>query len=912
MKGNARWYSGQGVAAAMARATRRIPKRSADEAADDVHDDPAAPPHFLTFALQTFEQQQRPQSRAVRSALSSSSTISAFIECAHAASVSSFEKFQQLLNQKSECKGAVEDRDAVQLDQLTDFSPYCGSADAAVPQRDDSPIMATSSHPPPSSARSADQSRKELAAAARAYKPTLHTPLLQCIASRLAVSDTLLLAKQLVRYLHEAAAAEGSNGGRYSAADFNAETSITTAKGMELLRRAMDVCRVRYANPSQKSAHSNVLPTSNSLWAFSTATRESAGIAARLHHTTSLATHGQRCRRPLPHCFLRYVSDVQVNEVLPSGAVVVFTQPTHPAEVGDRATVSPVAGERGKATTSDPKRRNKLHQKPFASFRDSVESCLTSSPAELHVHCVLYRCGVPMAAAIASLVDAAEGHIQREDVHVNLTVPENDEHVVVQLCSVRIEIPIALRGKGYTDQEEAVQHCLHVARTLAHVNVDSEENGKESKPKVGLQLLHCRPHSCPLEWHGLSHESASTASQLQYAFLLRGFHQRGGPADQLDRTALLRSETIPNFFSPFHFGPAAVPFFRTYHVTAALERGQYAEAAAMTLCLACGAETPLRTPSAPPTLAPWLEQALHFLCRGEEREGAWQTWWMQHVPVTERSRLLSAKAELLWNVLASCRLQGLAAATNGRGEALMAASPEPGDFVRCNRAATTEEECEREPLAAESSIPQRTQILPVYDRSQAARYTVHDIVLPVVCDAASNTTGCESVAEVEAQLGFAVARRLRRCMHQQSSLSFRPLLVGATGHPCAARPWTRSFQEPSSGAALNSVPTVFTLATDWELVGNSRHKRDYAAKSRGPRAQVWPLSKRGRTLSDRLPVGLLAVASASGSSLLGTETGLPRRHASRCLAVHCTLPADMSLSNYLCEFATVEDLRAAS
>ncbi|KPA81177.1 putative mitochondrial hypothetical protein [Leptomonas pyrrhocoris] len=909
----------------MARAIRHLPRNNVDGAADVGLGSSVGSAHFLIPALQTFAQkqrQQRQQNGAAEDSLPSPTTFSAFIERAHATFALSRGEFHQLRQQQSNANAMAEEGATDRPTRVANSAPHRASVEENVQLEldDDSSTTATSLQPLPTSERSADESREQLAAAVRAYNPSLQAPLLQRIASRLAIADTLFLAKQLARYLHDAAAAEdGSSGGGgvFLKAGVDAKTSITTAKAMELLRRAVDACRVRHANPAPAAGRADVLSASTSLWALSNAARESAGIALSFHHAAaSLSTHGQRRRRPRLRCFFRYVSDVQVSEVLPNGAVVVFTQPTHPAAVGDRAAATHVHGEgedEGGATTSDATRRKKHRSRKPVSFRESLESCLASSPVEVHLHCVLYRRGVSLAAAVARVIDAAEGRIQREDVHVNLVVPENDEHVVVQLCSVLVAIPVALRGKGSTEREEAVQHCLHVARALAHVNLASDGRGEDYEPTVGLQLLYGRPHSCAGERRGgTSTEPASAAPQLQYAVLLRGFDQRGGPADQLDRTALRCSETIPNFFSPHHFGPAAVPFVRTYHVTAALEKGRYAEAAAMMLCLWCGTEPP--QPSSSSTaqaLAPWLEQALHFLCSGEEREGAWQAWWMQHVPAAEQVRLLSAKAELVWNVLASCRLQELAAATNGRGDALMAASPEPGDFVRCATAAVTDEKegGAEERFVVHALLPHPTRVTPIYTQPQAARYTVHDIVLPVVCDAANGTTGCESLAEVEAHLGFTAARRCRRRPHEQPPLSFRPLLVSATGYPRAARPWTRSFPEPSSGAALDRTPTVFHLATDWTLASSSRPERDYAATSRGPRAQVWPLSKRGRALSDRLPAGLLSVASANGSSLLGNETALSRRHASRCLAVHCTLPADVSLSNYLCEFATVEDLR---
>jgi hypothetical protein len=923
MKRNSRWSRAQGVIAAMARASRRTPKINTTDPLNPVNDAHAASPHYLLPILQGFVQQQQqqrqqaPQNFAAESSLASSGTLTAFIEAAHAASETSLAQFQQLLQQqtKERSEAARQEKD---LRMTPSESSFRTTSVEGTSYDENAFTQRTFPAQPLPLAWSSKQSSDELIAAVQAYNPTVQPPLLHRIASRLAVSDTLLLARQLVRYLREAAAAEHGSSADRTENGAAEEQSITSVKAMELLQRAMSVCHVRYVNPrhAPPDVPSVVPSTRTAPWAFTTAARESAGVGLRFHHAVaSLTPHGQRRRRLLPRCFLRYVSDIQVNEVLPNGAVVVFTHPTHPAEVGDRATDSQVneaPSEEATVTAHDGKRRTKQAKNALPSFRESLEACLASSPAEVYVHGVLYRCGVPMNTAVADLIAAAEGLIRREDLHVNLAVPEDGEYVVVQLCSIRVVIPHELRGQGYS--EEVVQHCLHVTRAIASVNVASDVTGEGKTSPVGFQLLYCRPHPCAMQQGPPRGTGSAAASQLQYALLLRGFEQRGGPINQLDRTALLCSEKIPNFFSPCHFGPPDVPFFRTYHVTAALENGRYAEAAAMMLCLACGAEAPVS--SALSLSASWLAPALQLLCCGEEREGVWQAWWKQRVPADVQARLLTAKAELVWNVLASCRLQELAAATNGRVDALLASTPAPGDFV-CRSARGAEEERERgedDDDAPRASVPppdEAHDVLPIFSQAEAVQHTIYDIVLPVVCDAADTTTGCDSVAELETKLGFTPPRRRRR-FHQQTSLSFRPLLARATGSPRATRPWARSFQEPSSPAAADKSPILFSLATDWELASGSRQERDYAAKSRGPRAQVWPLSKRGRALSDRLPVGLLAVASANGSSLLRNGTSSPHCHGSRCLAIHCTLPADVSLGSYLCEFTNVEDLRRVS
>lgn len=742
-------------------------------------------------------------------------------------------------------------------------------------------------------------SHEDLNAAIRAYNPTLNDTLQQQMKRRFAVSDTLRLAGQLVRYLRDAAAA----------AHHTDEPSTETAHAMDLLQRGIDVCRVRYTTSASPAATPSL--TRDALWASTAAARESAGIGIRFHNAVaSVGPQGQRRRRPVPRCFLLSHTDVQVSEVLPSGAVVVFTHPTAPAEMAERALSTSLHGfeaDEEMDSAVPPTPHKKRGGRAPLSFSRSVEMCLKTSPAEVHLHCVLYRCNVSMAAAVADLVAAAEGHVTPDDIRVRSDMRESDEHVVVQLCSVRVVIPPALRDESCAD--EALQHCLHVARSLVCVNGADDVAARDAT--VGLQLLGCRLHACTTPWsRSLERSETAAEEHVQYALLLRGFEHRGGPLDQVERAALACGAAIPNFFSPHHFGSPGVVFFRTYHVTAALERGQYAEAAAMVLCLECGA-----APRGRP-LVPWLQHALHLLCSGEEREGVWQVWWLQHVPTTEQTRLLRAKSEVVWNVLASCRLLELAAAAKGRRDALLAACPEAGDFVRSS-SREADEDSGKDDVKSTTASP----ALPLYTHAEATRYSIQDIVIPVLHRGGAAEVGCESVAEVERRLGFATPRRRRRSIgaaldpphsSQPHGSVFRPLFTSATGFPRAARAWVRSFDEPTNVAASAGRPGVFSLATDWELASGDGGERDYAAKSRGPRAQVWPLSKRGRALADRLPVGLLAVASASGSSLQETETSPSRRHASRSLAIHCTLPANVSLSNYLCEFTTVEDLRQSA
>lgn len=744
---------------------------------------------------------------------------------------------------------------------------------------------------------------RELEAAVRCYNPTVHGALLQRVAARVAVADTLRMGGQLAQYMHEsAAAASGSAPTATDPASLDAEPPVNTERAVVLLRRAVEVCRMRYADGAAKRPTRSPRRVSTTLWAMSASARESAGIATRLHAGGAAAGAPHRRRRQLPSCFLRYVSDVQVHEVLRSGAVVSFTHATRPEEVGLRSTSAreqegaQVDVDAAAQTAERAKKQRRRTNIP-PSFVQSLEAALALDPPVVHLHFVLHRTGVSLAVAVAEMVNAAEGLITSHDVGVNVEVADNDEHVVSQLCSVRIAL-----ASPSCAAEAALQHCLQVARCLVQVNLAAE--APSGVPRVALQLLSCSCDPC-------GPATPASAGGLQYAVLLRGFDQRGGPVNQIEHVALRCATALPNFFAPTHFGPASVPFFRTYHVAEALRQRRYAAAAAMLSCLhvdAAAADGP----------AAWLAHALRLLCSGEEREGVWQAWWRHAVPADVRDRVRDSKAELVWNVLASCRLHELAAATGGRQDVLLAAPPEPGDFVR-----------QLHDAGGEAAVTDGTSsavavVQPVLDQETASRYGIHDVVVPLLLDA--NAAGCESVADVEAQLGFRPARGATAARLTAATLGsrevaartrFRPLLVEATGHPLAARPWCRSFAESSGSttagpfASAEGSSHTLTLATDWEVAGQAAVTRDYAAGSRGPRALVWPVSKRGRPLTDRLPVGLMAAASADGSSLLSSTSAVAGRRGSRCLAMHCTLPARVPFTSFVSEFAALEDLRDA-
>ncbi|GET91912.1 hypothetical protein, conserved [Leishmania tarentolae] len=897
MKSTACWCYTGGVVAAMARAHRHVPKQTfvsrttADGEAEQLHT-----PQYLIPGLQRYAEQQQEHRHAHKQSPSelpqlndhtvSSSpgvppTIAQFIHAANTAFERSLVSFQhQALASPSAAQSTVNDAHT-----STWNSASTGTA-RWLPQ---TPLE-----------RTGGASRRELEAAVRSYNPTLDQTLIRRVAGRIAISDTLRMARQLARYLQESSAAARDRGN----ADNDDQGQATAAQAVKLLRRAVDVCRECYVQNSV-DMRTTPRPMTPSLWALTSAARESAGIATRLHYpSVSTTKHTHRRRRQLPRCFLRYTSDVQVNEVLPNGAVVTFTHATRPEEVGSRAGPVEYKGLEGIPDTPAAPVKAKRAQPDFSvpiSFRESLESCLTSSPSTVHLHFVLYRRGVSLAAATADIVEASEGLISAHDISVNIHIPENDEHVVVQACSVRVALPVSTQS---CNVEDVVQHCLHVARAILQINLAS------GTPRVALQLLACRPGACG-EHHTGSQVLDGSPMRLQYGFLLRGFEQRGGPVNHLDHASLSCAMSIPNYFSPHHFGAAAIPFFRTYHVTEALVKRRYADAAVMIACLEVEAVAGLST-----EIPPWIAHALQLLCRGEDREGVWQAWWIHEVPAATRQRMVCAKSDLVWNVVASLRLQEILVGTGGRRDVLLAAAPKPGDFVlQLEEARHTGSRSEAlKPLALS------TPVTAVYSQAQAARYSIHDIVLPLVLAASSESEGCESLASIEAQLGFTHDRRRQSnaflpAVAQTKETVFRPLLIEATGYPRTTRPWCRSFPEPFVDPVFSCLKpspesngAVFALATDLDLAIQTAVARDYASKSRGPRARVWPLSKRGRALTDRLPAGLMTVASADGSSLVsGANTA--NYHGSRCLAIHCTLPASVSLSNFVSELAAVEDLR---
>ncbi|KAG5495132.1 hypothetical protein JKF63_02185 [Porcisia hertigi] len=907
MKCTARWRSTRDVVAAMARAHRHVPKQAfAARAADGevVH---SLSPQYLIPDLQRYAQQQQEHQNTDKRSLSEAQQVNDPTVGASAVASPTLAQFIHVAK-------TVFSNSLASFQQRASVSPTAAPlvSNCAHTSTHDSIATHTFGCMPLSAVeRTGSLSQYELEAAVRAYNPTVDRAVIQRIAGRIAIKDTLRLARQLSFYLKESAVAMRSS----ESAGEGDEHRVTPAEAVTLLRRAVNVCRERYVPTSAHMPNSTRM-LSPSLWALTPAARESAGIATRLHYSATVTTnHAYRRRRQLPRCFLRYTSDVQVNEVLPNGAVVTFTHATRPEEVGRCAAPARNKEAEENRDTCAVAADAKTVPPRFAaavSFRESLESCLTSHPSTVYFHFVLYRRGVSLATAIADIVEASEGHIFAHDVCVNVHMPENDEHVVVQTCSVRITLPESMQPHS---AEDAIQYCLHAARSIVQLNL------AEGTPKVALQLLECRTDACGTT-QTTSQGLNESPTRLQYALLLRGFEKRGGPANHHDHAALTCAMFVPNYFSPHHFGVTAVPFLRTYHVAEALVKRRYADAAVMLACLEIGAMAEAST-----EVPPWLARALQLLCCGEDREGVWQAWWIHEVPAATRRRMVCAKRDLVWNVVASCRLQALAMATGGRRDVLLAVPPIPGDFVLHTEEARQNEESPTTlaPLARSATVTA------VYNQAQAARYSVHDIALPLVLDASSVSAGCESLADIEAQLGFTQEHcldsplpRSREPRQPHTHLSaaahtnetvFRQLLVEATGYPRATRPWCRSFPEPSVGTAFSdsegaweSNKTVFALATDWDLANQATAARDYAAKSRGPRANVWPLSKRGRALTDRLPAGLMTVASADGSSLLGNPS-TANHHGSRCLAIHCTLPLHLSLSNFLSELAMVEDLR---
>lgn len=713
------------------------------------------------------------------------------------------------------------------------------------------------------------------------YSPTIDPHLVQRIAAAMSVADTLRrTARTFLPYLQ----------------DCQSELTphSTDDDHLRVVHRVMQLFDSATASES----------FSTLAWAMSSHARLQAGIAVRCQTTVTKSAQRRR-GRGLLRCFVRYPSDVQINEVLPTGAVVSLTHITLPDEVrSGHEVIESMAW--GGASSPTP-----------TSFHASLDDCLTKllqhttpEAAVVFLNFVLFKESTSITDALERIALASRSGVAVADIIPGSVVEEGDaECVTVQLCTLRVQLP-PTNNMGDAEAIEMLRaYCLDKAGALTHVNLTAAP--------VVLQLVSWSLLPKGRQANGTP--DGILSSQFQYAILLRGLAHRGGPAVQFEGLAQACAALIPNFYPPSHFGPGTSPVIRTYHIAAAVDQNRYAEATIMLLYMEWCTTRQFGT-------AAWLRSAARLLLSGEERVGIWRSWWQHSVPMELQHRIGNAKRDVLWNTLASCRLQVLAHESGGDRTALLASTPETGDFVKKDRLSVG-----TNPEQLKSGVELLgSQICPIYDQSDAAPYSVQDIVIPCLRGSSSSSAlrreNCSGVVRhLEHLLGLThkLQGRVKKkgSRHESdvvhaTSTTFRPLFVAATGYPRAERPWSRSFREPASHLDDGEKNTIYRLKTDLDLTGVAAanpymaKRLDYTTKSRGPKACVWALSKRGRAFPDRLPVGLLAANASAEGSLRSSSSALPcGGTTTRCLAIHCTLPAAVSLTTFLGEFTKVDDLR---
>ncbi|CCW63158.1 unnamed protein product [Phytomonas sp. EM1] len=585
-----------------------------------------------------------------------------------------------------------------------------------------------------------------------------------------------------------------------------------------------------------------------------------AGVGSRLGRRLS-------CRG-----VIRYPSDVQVSEVLPNGRVVCLTRPTQPDRVG-------------------------AFTKSLRSVLKERKTCRAEGGGTVaFLHFVLYRECLPFVDAVRILTEVTATATaskspfwDRFEVNVNL----EDSMVCVQTCSARLVLPEGT----VTEEDELLTRAESELSRLLHVNL---------RPlPLSVQVLGWRRFGCS--------QALAPHCRVQYAMLIRSVTRRMNHLEPLVRAC---AAAIPNFFAPRHFGPLDCPF-RTYDVAAAFEKGEFAEAMMMAVCLA---QWSARKRTVSKEDNAWISRAVSLLEGGEERQGLWREWVLEVLPPALLELFCQAKADLLWNVLASCRIQQH---RGGGRDAMIGASPEQGDFVvvadstrggertplHCCRSPKQEatlmgvlQSSHRRPLHAtrngnsdEASVGRG--VIQLTSAAQAAAFTLHDLLIPLF-----NTKDCAALNRLAKRLGFRHAgdplpTALTTTPVTTAPVAFRALFAQTTGRASGA--WVREFDEPLSGSEVDSPSSAeYRLSSDLDLVAGGT---DFTAKSRGRSglARCRPIDRRGRTMADRLPAGLLA-STALREAAATTPSAL-----SKCLIMHLTLPAETYCSNLLREFIMI-------
>ncbi|KAH9578408.1 hypothetical protein LSM04_006871 [Trypanosoma melophagium] len=561
-----------------------------------------------------------------------------------------------------------------------------------------------------------------------------------------------------------------------------------------------------------------------------------AGISARLYQGKDGLRHN-RLRG-----FRLYNSDVQVAEVLPSGRIVTFTDPTLPTMAS--------AHSQGLLGLENP-----------------------------YLHFVLYKERLSLQEAFVLMSEACDGLCLPEDFAANIALEESA--VTVQVCSLRVTFP---DNNNKTTSNNFETHRENVMKQLLQVNL---------RPlQLSIQVLGWRSFPCdPSNGHN---------SQMQYSMLIRGITNSPTTSSSsntrlhLEKRILSKLALFPNYFGPRYFGPLTPTCpFRSYHAAAAWERNMPAES----LIIAASIGYSISNTRS----IGWINELVDLLRQGEDRPAVLRQWYQLHIPLGLKRQIATSKAALLWNVLASCRIHEVGKCSLDSSPDVGDFVLDKNEHIWNERNIVKQElfpldsiDCMGSMIHQKSYSPLDSNgkkrfhgVLPIFTMEARASYTLRDVVIPF------GLQDNEVVEELSCLLGF----RLPLSKLEDLSViqvKFRPLFTKASGHPRTVHPWVKALPEPNAISEEEGGDRVYKLLTDMEL----RQRSSYTASSRGQPQNPWPIGKYGHRLADRLPVGALAIAGSDttkeGSKSLVLHFTLPGHAYSMALLREFILVEDYS------------------
>ncbi|CAD2217668.1 hypothetical protein ADEAN_000514800 [Angomonas deanei] len=686
---------------------------------------------------------------------------------------------------------------------------------------------------------------RELLFALADYNPTMNLKYNDIVKERMNISHTLSAVKALAETVQEEV--EGTTKWKKEQSVFPVlenKNNNDVEKGacLDVWRRLLRLAQQRNEN------RFHTIQTNNKNVNWQKYVEEMSGICANLYH-------------PNQKAFFAEKSDFQLHEILSA-------EPTNKNKPAKKLIVS--------LTDTKLENTNYLHS---PKCEEDFQHAFADNT--VYMHFVLFHCGKSLMEVSFFLLDALRRATdgagvfrppQLADLRFNQYY--DDGCTATQLGSIRLSFsPDHNEQERFTASVNVLQSLLWDLEKTAYQH---KTNHQDYTP-MAVELLRWRSFPCAVRH----------PSQVQYALLLRGLYLRKPSIDTFTHKIIHQiSQKFPNYYAAPHFGPVGCVLCRSYHVSSALAFQRVGEALVMTVLL-CSWKLFSQGGNSEAPVPEWILRIVRALFLQQERRPAQlRALWLEVVPPPIRAHFETASAHLLFNVLASHRVKEMQAEDP-------LSAPQPGDFVHDGVASPASGGSTRSEWSAE--FPWRETgdndvvrtacegIRPIFTSDEATGLGQEHIALPVV----DHRDTCVAVQELSAQLGLA-PRSTTPPYANAAPPPFRPLLAGLTGFPHADKPWVKLFREVSFDKASDR----YRLFTDYELA--ERKGRDYAQRSRGQQRQLWPLSKRGRAVTERLPVGLSAAAA-----MHRPEDGY------HSLVMHVTVSDDTYISNFLREIAKI-------